>query len=207
MDKIIGKVPEKDILKFNEIRKYLKYFHLKEIASSADREKFITGIPYESTWKWPESPMTPRWRLIWSRLMKKYAHLLTETKIMREIKQESNNIFQVIASLPKDYQRLLGRIRIKKFFDMRNVSEEMLIGASDGSAKYETGTGSWCITINKQMFAWSQIPIDGKQPDSHRAECLALISLLTFLDILSTRMSIHTRSIIIIDCESIIDIF
>ena len=39
MDKIIGKVPEKDMLKFNEIRKYLKYFHLKEIASSADREK------------------------------------------------------------------------------------------------------------------------------------------------------------------------
>ena len=89
---------------------------------------------------------------------------------------------------------------------MRNVSEEMLIGASDGSAKYETGTGSWCITINKQMFAWSQIPIDGKQPDSHRAECLALISLLTFLDILSTRMSIHTRSIIIIDCESILKV-
>ena len=127
------KSTRKDILKFNEIRKYLKYFHLKEIASSADREKFITGIPYESTWKWPESPMTPRWRLIWSRLMKKYAHLLTETKIMREIKQESNNIFQVIASLPKDYQRLLGRIRIKKFFDIRNVSKEVLIGASDGS--------------------------------------------------------------------------
>ena len=147
--------------------------------------------------------MTPRWRSIWSRLMKKYAHLLTETIIMREIKQESNNIFQVIASLPKDYQRLLGRIRIKKFFDIRNVSKEVLIGASDGSAKYETGTGSWCITINKQMFAWSQISIDGKQPDSHRAECLALISLLTFLDILSTRMSIHTRSTIIIDCESI----
>ena len=49
MDKLIGKVPEKDIIKFNEIRKYLKYFHLKEISSSANRNKFITGIPYEST--------------------------------------------------------------------------------------------------------------------------------------------------------------
>ena len=53
------------------------------------------------------------------------------------------------------------------------------------------------------MFARSQIPIDGKQPDSHRAEYLASISLLTFLDILSTEMPIHTRSTIIIDCESI----
>ena len=78
-----------------------------------------------------------------------------------------------------------------------------LIGASDGSATFEIGTGSWCITINKQMFAWSQIPIDGKQLDSHRAECLALIFLLIFLDLLSTEMSIHTISTIIIDCESI----
>ena len=53
------------------------------------------------------------------------------------------------------------------------------------------------------MFVWSQIPIDGKKPDSHRAECLALISLLTFLDLLSTEVSIHTRSTIIIDCKSI----
>ena len=53
------------------------------------------------------------------------------------------------------------------------------------------------------MFAWSQIPIDGKQPDSHRAKCLALISLLTFFDLLSTEMSINTISTIIIDCESI----
>ena len=115
MDRLIGKVPKKDIIKFNEIQKYLKYFNLKEISYIVHRHKFITGISYESTWKWTESPMTPRWRLIWTRLMNKYAHLLTATVIMREIKQESNNIFQVIASLPKDYQRLLGRIRIKKF--------------------------------------------------------------------------------------------
>ena len=53
------------------------------------------------------------------------------------------------------------------------------------------------------MFALSQIPIDGKQPDSHRAEYLALISVLTFLDLLSTEMSVYTKSKIIIDCESI----
>ena len=83
------------------------------------------------------------------------------------------------------------------------MSSGVLIGASDGSAKFETGIGSYFLTINKQIFAWSQIPIDGKQLDSHRAECLALISLLTFLDLLSTEMSIHTISTIIIDCESI----
>ena len=82
MDKLIGKVPEKYIIKFNEIGKYLKYFHLKEISSSVNRKKIITGIQYESTWKWPESQMTPRWRIIWSRLMKRYLYLLGETGIM-----------------------------------------------------------------------------------------------------------------------------
>ena len=53
------------------------------------------------------------------------------------------------------------------------------------------------------MCALSQIPIDRKQPDSHRAEYLALISVLTFLDLLSTEMSVYTKSKIIIDCESI----
>ena len=78
-----------------------------------------------------------------------------------------------------------------------------VIGASDGSVRFETGSASCYITINKQMFTWGQIPIYGKQPDSHRAEWLALISLLTFLDILSTEISISTISTIIIYCDSI----
>ena len=83
------------------------------------------------------------------------------------------------------------------------MASGVLIGASDGSAKFSTGTGSWCITINKQIFAWIQIPIDGQQPNSHRAECIALISLLKFLKLLSTEMSIYTKSTITIDCDII----
>ena len=59
MDRLIGKVQINDIIKFNEIRKYLKYFNLKEILSPVYRHKFIMGILYKSTWIWPESPMTP----------------------------------------------------------------------------------------------------------------------------------------------------
>ena len=70
MDKLIGKVPKKDIIKFNEIRKFLKYFHLEEISSPEERKNIITDITYKSTWEWPESPMTPRWKLIWTRLIK-----------------------------------------------------------------------------------------------------------------------------------------
>ena len=51
IDKLIGKVPKNICIKFNEIRKYLKYFNLEEISSPVDRHKFITGISYEYTWK------------------------------------------------------------------------------------------------------------------------------------------------------------
>ena len=44
MDRLIGKVQKNDIIKFNEIRKYLKYFNLKEISFPVYRHKFITGI-------------------------------------------------------------------------------------------------------------------------------------------------------------------
>ena len=109
-------------------------------------------------------------RLIWSRLIKKYLYLLIETRVVQEPTQESNNIFQVTASIPKNHQRLLGRIRIKHFFDIRNVSSGVLIGTSDGSEKFETGTGSWYVTINKKKFAWSQITFGGQQPYSYREE-------------------------------------
>ena len=87
MDKLIGKVPKKDIIKFNKIRKYLKYFHLKEISSLVDRNKFITGIPYESTCKCPESPMIPGWKLIWLRLINKYLYVLTNKRVTQEQKR------------------------------------------------------------------------------------------------------------------------
>ena len=78
--------------------------------------------------------------------------------------------------------------------------------STDGSANKYTGTGSWCITLNGQIIAYSQIPIDGYHPDSHEAECITLISLLTYLKLLNDKMYITTTSTVHIDCESIITV-
>ena len=78
--------------------------------------------------------------------------------------------------------------------------------AKDGSANKYTGTGSWCITLKGQIITYSQIPIDGYHPGSYGAECITLISLLTYLKLLNDKMYITTTSTVHIDCKSIITV-
>ena len=65
----------------------------------------------------------------------------------------------------------------------------------------------WFNKIRVRLF-WKQpfrITVDGKNPDSHKAEAYTLISLLYFLVLLEEKMNISTKPTIYLDCMSIID--
>ena len=75
--------------------------------------------------------------------------------------------------------------------------------ASDGSEKNQFGTVILVISINEQKIIYSQLPIDGKHPDSHRAEAYALISMLTFIKLISSLINNQQKLKVYIDCKSL----
>ena len=78
MDKIITKATKKELIRFNEIRKHLKYFELSEIASQESLQNFLNGVQSSSTWNYPESLLPPRWKISWKRLIKNMVTYLKE---------------------------------------------------------------------------------------------------------------------------------